>query len=586
MSNINRIKTNFSYSLKSENSNMNFLYESEIISELIINKLINIVVNKVFVEKIMENYSDHLIKYLKRILTPLIRVSNLIYDKDNFSEIDIKEPKKIFHDSHLPNKLIKNEEKIKEIIKETNPQIKRFPSKRLTKFIESTNSNKENSVKNLIKKRFSNKIFQTYFIKNLKSKEEPKEIETLRIEYQNEIKEKEEKLLEKNNNEIQKIKMMNDLLQKKKLNFSLIDSEKYTFDSNGKIINLNKKKINLINEFQEILPKTKFIKIEEKGDDFYNFKPPPKEKIMIERQSERISTLNEMIKEEKKKMKESTFKIKKITKNKIYPVKETKTAFFSKLPPSGDNFHHFKPEIGVSIKSYFGEKKGSFEFHKLYNRYSSFEFNNILEETINHNKNKVKNDSKMLNEKNSIKYKILEENNNLNKNNDDNSNLSSNSSNSNSKIKSYLNYSLNKNLLSDKNYSFNHIILNKSLLGNSSLLDSVDDYEQYYDSELMNSLRKSGSCKNFEIKKLFNFKRKFFKKNISQEQRSDHLINNFNINLVQNNINVSDLNDIKYKNLPNLKPILPKYRKLIKKNGIVIKSDIPSRMNSKIPLIK
>jgi hypothetical protein len=127
MSNINRIKTNFSYSLKSENSNMNFLYESEIISELIINKLINIVVNKVFVEKIMENYSDHLIKYLKRILTPLIRVSNLIYDKDNFSEIDIKEPKKIFHDSNLPNKLIKNEEKIKEIIKETNAQIKRFP---------------------------------------------------------------------------------------------------------------------------------------------------------------------------------------------------------------------------------------------------------------------------------------------------------------------------------------------------------------------------------------------------------------------------------------------------------------------------
>ena len=38
-------------------------------------------------------------------------------------------------------------------------------------------------------------------------------------------------------------------------------------------------------------------------DDFYNFKPPPKEKIMIERQSERISTLNEMIKEEKKKKK-------------------------------------------------------------------------------------------------------------------------------------------------------------------------------------------------------------------------------------------------------------------------------------------
>ena len=211
-------------------------------------------------------------------------------------------------------------------------------------------------------------------------------------------------------------------------------------------------------------------------------------------------------------MKESTFRIKKITKNKIYPVKETKTAFFSKLPPSGDNFHHFKPEIGVSIKSYLGEKKGSFEFHKLYNRYSSFEYNNILEETINHNKNKVKNDSKMLNEKNSIKYKILEENNNINKNNDDNSNLSSNSSNSNSKIKSYLNYSLNKNLLSDKNYSFNHIILNKSLLGNSSLLDSVDDYEQYYDSELMNSLRKSGSCRNFEIKKLFNFKRKFLKK--------------------------------------------------------------------------
>ena len=386
--------------------------------------------------------------------------------------------------------------------------------------------------------------------------------------------------------DIQKTKLINPKKnQNKKANLPIIDSEKYSFDSNGKIINIiPNNNFNLIKEFQEIPLKTKFIKLQPKEDDFYNFQPPPKEKIPVEKQSEKISKLNEMINETKKLLKGNYYiNIKKTTKTKIVPVKERGKILYSRCPPSGDNFTYFNPEIGVSIKSNNREKNGSFQYSKLYNRYSNIEFKNMLEEVVHINKSKIKNDSFNKNNMENNDESVI------NQNNDDNSiiDLSSSNISVNRKIQnSFLQSQNKKNLLSDRAYSFNQIILNKSLLNNSSLLDSVDDYNKSFENDKINSLKINYSLKNLFINKMNNVrlkKNQSFTKMIKSENeaKSFDLIDKFNKNLIKNRGIYNDYNYYNNKNiLPELKkPLLPKFTKLIKRNGLLVKSNLPLRIN-------
>ena len=595
MSYVNDIIENVYYYNNNNNTVYNgFNSESEILSKLIIDKIISLVINEVFVQETFKNNPDYIFNNMKNIIKPLIKLDHINYDKDSYIDNEVNEPQKISLDIYLSNYIkyrILNDN-IKEIIEDN--KIKKSKNQkhisnnsfRILSNSNLINLNKEKSpIKETLKtkKSFLNNNFETFSIKDIPINEEPKEIETLRYQYENELRAKIERQQVK---DIQKTKLINPKKnQNKKANLPIIDSEKYSFDSNGKIINIiPNNNFNLIKEFQEIPLKTKFIKLQPKEDDFYNFQPPPKEKIPVEKQSEKISKLNEMINETKKLLKGNYYiNIKKTTKTKIVPVKERGKILYSRCPPSGDNFTYFNPEIGVSIKSNNREKNGSFQYSKLYNRYSNIEFKNMLEEVVHINKSKIKNDSFNKNNMENNDESVI------NQNNDDNSiiDLSSSNISVNRKIQnSFLQSQNKKNLLSDRAYSFNQIILNKSLLNNSSLLDSVDDYNKSFENDKINSLKINYSLKNLFINKMNNVrlkKNQSFTKMIKSENeaKSFDLIDKFNKNLIKNRGIYNDYNYYNNKNiLPELKkPLLPKFTKLIKRNGLLVKSNLPLRIN-------
>lgn len=595
MSYVNDIIENVYYYNNNNNTVYNgFNSESEILSKLIIDKIISLVINEVFVQETFKNNPDYIFNNMKNIIKPLIKLDHINYDKDSYIDNEVNEPQKISLDIYLSNYIkyrILNDN-IKEIIEDNKikkSKNQKHISNNSFKILSNSNLinlNKEKSpIKETLKtkKSFLNNNFETFSIKDIPINEEPKEIETLRYQYENELRAKIERQQVK---DIQKTKLINPKKnQNKKANLPIIDSEKYSFDSNGKIINIiPNNNFNLIKEFQEIPLKTKFIKLQPKEDDFYNFQPPPKEKIPVEKQSEKISKLNEMINETKKLLKGNYYiNIKKTTKTKIVPVKERGKILYSRCPPSGDNFTYFNPEIGVSIKSNNREKNGSFQYSKLYNRYSNIEFNNMLEEVVHINKSKIKNDSFNKNNMESNDESVI------NQNNDDNSiiDLSSSNISVNRKIQnSFLQSQNKKNLLSDRAYSFNQIILNKSLLNNSSLLDSVDDYNKSFENDKINSLKINYSLKNLFINKMNNVrlkKNQSFTKMIKSENeaKSFDLIDKFNKNLIKNRGIYNDYNYYNNKNiLPELKkPLLPKFTKLIKRNGLLVKSNLPLRIN-------
>ena len=567
--------------------------ESEIVTKLIIEKIISLVINEYFVKEIFKNNPDYTFKYIKSMLNPLIKLDHINYDNDNDIDNEVNEPQKISLDNYLSNyiKTIMLNNKIKEIIEDN--KIKRMKNKKLTNssFKKVSNKNlinlnKENSsIKDIIKTKKSkpNLSFETHSIEDIPINIEPKEIKTLRYQYENQLRAKIERQQIK---DFQKTKLVNVKINpNKKTILPIIDSEKFSFDSNGKIINLSSNNnFNLIKEFQEIPLKTKFIKLKPKEDDFYNFHPPPKDKIPVEKQSEKISQLNEMIKESKKLLKGNNYiNIKKIIKTKIVPVREGGKVIVPRCPPSGDNFTYFNPEIGVSIKSNNREKNGTFKYSKLYNRYSNIEFKDILEEVVNINKNKVKNDSFNKNSLENIEESVI------NHNLDDNTTILSSNSNisSNRKIKSFVQCQNKKLLFSDRASSCKHIILNKSLLNNSSLLDSVEDCSKSFENGKIVSVRKCDSSKNLFINKLIHLKSNKYqsdKKMIKNENeaKSFDLIDKFNKNLIKNKYSFNEYNYYNYNNnlLPELKkPHLPKFTKLIKKNGIWIKSNLPMRIN-------
>ena len=551
-------------------NNKILFFESEIISRQIINKIIDLVINYSFVKNIEEKTPEYIFNFLKRTLTPMIKINYMSCDIDNNMDIKIKEPKKICHDSYLLTqiKFENRENKITEIKEnKTNPIIQKIKQK----INKIKNTNYILTQKRDTLKKFPIINFESYSIKDFEKNDEPKEIQILREEFEKKFKK------EKNEKENNILKSKEDEILKNKQK-QVIDSEKYTFDSNGNLINKTLKNMNdLKNEFYQIIPKTKFIKIKEKEDDFYNFYKPLKNNIKIEKNSEKILLSNDLLSEITKGIKnKNIIKRKFIFKNiktKIVPVKKEEDFPLTRCEPSGDNFTYIQPQIGVLIKSKSGEKGGNFEYSKLYKRYSNNEYNNILEETIKMNKNKI-NSEKNLNEN-----KNSDVNNYLIKNYDDNSLLSNSSNNSNQKIKSFKIKS-KKISSSDRISSCNQIFLSKSIPNYSSLLDSVDDFEINSNNK---TLKKYGSYKSFFWKKMVDLKIRNKNKNIKKkEHKTFSLINNFNINLVKNHgkRNENDLfTQVNKQLLPELKPVIPKYSSFVKRNGILVKYDLPLRIN-------
>ena len=546
-------------------------FESEIISKEIISKIINSVINFRFVKNVEEKTPEYIFNYLKRTFTPMIKINYMDYDIDNNIDIIVQEPKKICHDNYILNQ-IKIENKENEIteIKENkaNPIIQKIKKK----IAKIKNSNYLLTQKRENLKKIPNINFESFSIEDSENNIEPKEIQILREEVEEQLK----KAKNEKENNILKIKDDETLKNKQK---QIIDSEKYTFDSNGNLINKTLKNMNdLKNEFYQIIPKTKFIKLNEKEDDFYNFYKPLKDNIKVERNSDKILLSNELLNEisnsyKYKNIIKRKFKLKTI-KTKIVPVKKEEDDFpITRCEPSGDNFTYITPQIGVLIKSKSGEKGGNFEYSKLYNRFSNNEYNNILEETIKINQ------KKMNSERNLNENKILEINNYLFKNYEDNSLLSNSSNNSNKKNKNVINNKLSK-MHSDRFLSSNQIILSKSIPNNSSLLDSVDDYDKVSNTK---TLRKYGSCKKFFLKKMIDFKIRNKNKDLNgKEHKTFNLINTFNINLVKNKGNVNEKNLLSQRNtqiLPELKPVIPKYSSFVKRNGILVKCELPLRIN-------
>ena len=550
-------------------NNKILFFESEIISRQIINKIIDLVINYSFVKNIVEKTSEYIFNFLKRTLTPMIKINYMSCDIDNNMDIKIKEPKKICHDSYLLTqiKFENRENKITEIKEnKTNPIIQKIKQK----INKIKNTNYILTQKRDTLKKFPIINFESYSIKDFEKNDEPKEIQILREEFEKKFKK------EKNEKENNILKSKEDEILKNKQK-QVIDSEKYTFDSNGNLINKTLKNMNdLKNEFYQIIPKTKFIKIKEKEDDFYNFYKPLKNNIKIEKNSEKILLSNDLLSEITKGIKnKNIIKRKFIFKNiktKIVPVKKEEDFPLTRCEPSGDNFTYIQPQIGVLIKSKSGEKGGNFEYSKLYKRYSNNEYNNILEETIKINKNKINSDRNLNENKN------LEMNNNLIKNYDDNSLLSSSSNNSNQKINNFSN-KLSK-IYSDRISSCNQIILSKSIPNNSSLLDSVDDYENISNTKI---IRKNASCKKFFLKKMVDLKIRNKNKELKEkEHKTFNLINKFNLNLVKNQGNLNEKELLSQRNkqiLPELKPVIPKYSSFVKRNGILVKCELPLRIN-------
>ena len=207
---------------------------------------------------------------------------------------------------------------------------------------------------------------------------------------------------------------------------------------------------------------------------------------------------------------------------------------------------------------------------------------------INHIYNHIKKDfiypylpskNKINSEKNLNENKNSDVNNYLIKNYDDNSLLSNSSNNSNQKIKSFKIKS-KKISSSDRISSCNQIFLSKSIPNYSSLLDSVDDFELNSNNK---TLKKYGSYKSFFWKKMVDLKIRNKNKDLKKkEHKTFSLINNFNINLVKNHgkRNENDLfTQVNKQLLPELKPVIPKYSSFVKRNGILVKYDLPLRIN-------
>lgn len=417
---------------------------SEIIVGKMISKIISLVITKSITNKV---YSDKsvgtcCINYTKKLISPLVKIAYLSHDIDDLEQenkywVSIPEPHKITVDRdaftfvHIDN--FKEDQDINDIneLKANNVSTnlrrvskileinkKEFGSSRNVVEIpdkESTLSNKSGresftvkkgdksysskgtirlkpsdlNINELKGKRDRPKIIDlpSFEIKGLMINKESEEVKKLRIEKERSLLLKKQKQMKEELNKQQKKErslVYGYSLGKSNSTIEMIpakfDLNKYTFDLEGKLIPYRLVPPgNFVNEFNEIQSNNKLIKqITQKieiNDELYKEVTSKTSVVEVNSNKNQSEIAEQPLGLNKKS---------KIFKNvKVH-------ASFSKdnyCQPSGDNFQMITPETGVIVKYDDKEKSkiGNMSFLKKYNKYSSTDFNTVLNETLNKN---------------------------------------------------------------------------------------------------------------------------------------------------------------------------------------------------------
>ena len=498
---------------------------SESIVKLILDKIINISLHQSNMNKINSQINDYCFEYIQAQIEPLFEENFINYTKLKNDQktlfwktkkppenqwIEIFEPETIendrFESCGVNIQEIKNK---KEAINEINEGIEHNENNEKDK--ENTtkkNQNKDKQVKINNKKENNNtnsknsqtqkSIEKTNVNQNIRSKTkkvplldfpfddipgiekefkheiyDPPNIHMLRKDIEEEIKNKEkESNINSNANKV--IKKKEDL-EKFNKNVKPLDSNKYTFDSNGKIISFKAYKLdNLSKDFNF---SRNAVKEKAEMEEIQN-KPKRKSRLSVKEQNEIV-----VIKDNK-------------MQDYIHP-EEKKEKVKDKIIPSGSNFRLILPNIGVVIKENNNKKEGSRDFNKYFKKYSTSDYDKILNEYVPlQNKSKIKDKFERMNLTSTIIQKQLSESIDRGKNNTVNNSQLNISTTNNKKVEST--YLINPLLSSNDNIPIadnNNTYINQ----NSSYIKTCDNNSYNKSNILYNPLMTSFNMRTGNI---------------------------------------------------------------------------------------
>ena len=606
---------------------------SELIAHQLIDKLISLTISQSFKNRVYSNevFGTYCTRYCYEMVVPLVEVFAVRHDRDDlydneenwrtvpevervtfdrdthtfvhvesthnksnaFNEIKEKEVSKI-------QKLISNKRNSLKLLKKKKEYIStrnvaELPDKESTHshaskdsitHNQSSNGKGSNSEKEIGSKVNNDKIkkqriieLPSYDIKGISIQEENEEVLKLREE-------REQFIIQKREKELKEQKKKEELKQKqnpsmflnpmnKQTNFIPVklDLNRYTFDPDGKIVPYRIiPQSNFINEFSEIVSEDKFVK---------EVSP-----ITEEHHDSLLST---------RRMKDNEIVTYNNDLDKTTTTKKRTLQKFSKVPifnrieknaycqPAGDNFSIITPETGVIVK-YDKEKTkiGNMSFLKKYNKFSSLDFTNVLNETMSKNKQSANNSMMDIND--------------ISKNINDSSLNMSNASISKLFAVSQKLRDIKMNSLNTGSHKYNS--LNNSMSIGKIILSknksSVDLLETFDSNEQLPEIG-SKSNTNKTIKNIFKdfFTRKYYQRKIKEEKanterqkklkrnKSLESINKFTVKIAQNlNFGITTKNEIKEEKEPYIKlPFKPNPFHMIRQNGILVKPLRSFRVN-------
>ena len=552
--------------------------QSEKVVHMIIEKIISYSITKAEMNRIVsrENVGKMCADYICYMIKNVAKIEVLSYDKDDLDDdsmwSDVIEPERVIYDRHAYN-YVEINQNFKDLT-ELNEDIDSTPKaqnddrtkKRKSTFfrgrgsLESLTSSKDilkklpSSIESQSKEDDSSKKrhyafdFPSYDIPGLVLDRESEEIKSARVGYQKVLQLREER----RNKEIEinkkfmsnsRVGVTNSISPLKyKANF--FDRNRYTFDPNGKPIRYRLIPVNnLMREFSEVKSSNKFIK---------KILSPGQVPAPIQNKDPLFPSLPISIEGYKD-----------TRKNSVQKPKDEGSSLLKKfVPPSGDNWEMLSPEIGVVINQENKIKKGDFRFLKKYKKYSSYDFNNELNETM-----KLNNLNLSSNVDFSLPFQSQEMSLNLSKMNMNMStvNIETGSKSQRSGVGSVLQKSNSVGQL----LSVNHSRIS------SSVFETLESLPQLDKSE--NKAKKF--CDVFFLKKLELIGKKKEGRNTKKEEKSLNsyeLINKFNYSLILKR--EKEAPEVKRKESPKM-PVKVEQKKLIKHNGVFIKPQKSFRVN-------
>lgn len=605
---------------------------SELIAHQMIDKLINLTVSQSFTNRVYSNevYGTYCTRYCHQLIVPLVEVFTVRHDNDDIYDNEelwktVPEIERVTLDRnattfvHVDNihnqsnefNELKEVSKVQMVIsnKRNSLKIKKKKEYTSTRNVaeipdkESTNSHaSKESVKNqssfvngIKKEKDIDSNINNDKIKKQKVIDLPSyDIKGIHVEIENEEvlklrEEREQIIIQKKEKELKEQKKKEELKQKKNQSMFLnplnkkaeyipvkLDLNKYTFDPDGKIVPYKIiPQSNFINEFSEIVSDDKFVKevspISDEHQDLLLSTKRIKDNEIItynNDQSDAKSTSTT-----KKRTLQKYFKVP--TLNKL----DKKTY----CQPAGDNFSIITPETGVIVKYEKNKTKiGNMSFLKRYNKFSSMDFTNVLNETMTKNKQSANNSMMDIND--------------ISKNMNDNSMNMSNASISKLFAVSQKLRDIKMNSLSSTSQKYSS--LNSSMSIGKMIMSknksSVDLLETF---ELNEQLPEIGSKSNTNkaLQNIFKdfFTRKYYQRKKKEEEintkrqmklknnKSLESINRFTVKLAQNqNFGNNMKNEIKEEKEPYIKlPFKPNPFQMIRQNGILIKPLRSLRVN-------